>query len=97
MSRKKPAPDLIRGGNRFCEKDMLKQSARAHPDSIGSGYALAVSPVFSQRRGLNLHAAVIAAQRVSLLDQARIGAGNAERRRRGQRHRLGPMARHSAR
>jgi hypothetical protein len=26
MSRKKPAPDLIRGGNRFSEKDMRKST-----------------------------------------------------------------------
>jgi hypothetical protein len=29
MIRKKPAPDLIRGGIRFSEKIMLKQKARA--------------------------------------------------------------------
>jgi len=27
MIPKKPAPDAIRGGNRFCEKDMLKQKS----------------------------------------------------------------------
>src|SRR5712691_482112 len=43
MSRKKPAPHLMRGGNRFSDKDMrqLKES-RAHPDSTQSGCALAV-------------------------------------------------------
>jgi hypothetical protein len=29
MIRKKPAPDLIRGGSRFAEKIMLKQKAEA--------------------------------------------------------------------
>jgi hypothetical protein len=34
MSRKMPAPDLIRGGNRFSDKDMRKlNESRAHPDS----------------------------------------------------------------
>jgi hypothetical protein len=30
MIPKKPAPDLIRGGNRFSEQIMLKQKAGAH-------------------------------------------------------------------
>jgi hypothetical protein len=31
MIPKKPAPDLIRGGNRFSEKIMLKQKVRLDP------------------------------------------------------------------
>jgi hypothetical protein len=34
MIREKPAPDLIRGGNRFPEKIMLNQDARAKIGSI---------------------------------------------------------------
>jgi len=33
-----------KSGNRFCEKDMLKQPASAYPDSIQSGYALGAMP-----------------------------------------------------
>jgi hypothetical protein len=38
MSRKKPAPDLIRGGHRFSDKDMrkIKESSELWPVCIGA-------------------------------------------------------------
>jgi hypothetical protein len=41
-----------KSGHRFCEKDMLKKSARARPDSIEAGRAL-MSPIGQQRRHAN--------------------------------------------
>jgi hypothetical protein len=47
MIRKKPAPDPIRGGNRFSEKIMLHQKARAQ--SLQSE-AIALDAVAAERQ-----------------------------------------------
>jgi|SoiMethySBSTD1v2_1073268.scaffolds.fasta_scaffold2858671_2 hypothetical protein len=36
MIPKKPAPDLIRGGNRFSDKIMLKQNGRSQQHNTGA-------------------------------------------------------------
>src|SRR5438309_1856743 len=65
MVRRKPAPDLIRGGHRFADKNMRHSiTARARPDSEGTGCARVPAPrevtlsgkgAKSRTRGRNLH------------------------------------------